>query len=86
MKQLNKEEAIKFYDSHAWKYLSDKERSVFQIEQQLLCMPFSVFHKSIEASLGRRVWTHEFGSDNASALRQELMGLQPPPSLEDIKI
>ena len=46
-------------------------------------MPFDLFHKSIEAALGRPVFTHEFGM-NRDGLTRELAGLQSAPSMEEI--
>ena len=37
IKQLNKEQAIEFAKSEAWKELSMKDRAVFQLYQDKLC-------------------------------------------------
>ena len=83
MKQLTKEQAIAFYDSNAWEKMSAHERAIFQIEQNRLCMPFDKFHEAVEKTLGRPVWTHEFGL-NRDGLRAELMGTGKAPSFEQI--
>jgi hypothetical protein len=79
---LTREQAIAFHDSKAYETMSLRDRAIFQINQPLLCMPFDVFHEAIEKSLGRPVFTHEFV--NADALRKELMGEQPAPTLAEI--
>ena len=73
MDQLTREQAIAFYDSGAWKKMSAKERSVFQMQQDCLCMPFDEFHLAVEEALGRPVFTHEFGL-NRDGMRAELEG------------
>jgi len=83
MEQLTKEQAIEFYDSGAWKNMTSKERAAFQLEQDLLCMPFGEFHKAVEEALGRPVWTHEFGL-NRDGLRDELAGKVGAPSFAEI--
>ncbi len=45
-------------------------------------MPFGVFHEAVEKALGRPVFTHEFA--NPDALKSELMGYRPPPSIQEI--
>lgn len=81
--QLTKEQAIEFHDSGAWKNMGDKEKALFQMEQDKLCMPFSEFHRCVEATLGRPVWTHEFGL-NLDGLKAELAGTGSAPSMADI--
>lgn len=81
-KQLNKEQAIQLADSKRWKNWTDKQRFVFQINQNKLCMDFSQFHKSTEKVLGRPVWTHEFA--HPENLIKEFLGIIKKPSMEEI--
>lgn len=83
MEQLTREQAIAFHDSGAWKRMSAKERAAFQMEQDKLCMPFSEFHSAIEETLGRQVFTHEFGL-NRDGLRAEMEGKAKAPTLAEI--
>lgn len=83
MNQLTREQAIALHDSGAWKQWSAAERALFQMQQDCLCMPFDEFHKAVEATLGRPVWTHEFGL-NRKGLTDELLGLADAPSFEQI--
>lgn len=71
MKQLSKDEAIIFYNNNLWEPLSFRQRAEFQIKQDRLCMPFDKFHEAIEKTLGRPVFTHEFGL-NREGLENEL--------------
>ena len=52
-------------------------------QKTLLCMPFDVFHQAVEKTLGRPVYTHEFGL-NYEGIKAELLDGADPPSLEDI--
>jgi hypothetical protein len=81
--ELTKDQAIAFYDSRAWEPMDYVSRAKFQMLQPLLCMPFTVFHEAIEKTLGRPVWTHEFGL-NESGLKEELFHGAPHPSMQDI--
>lgn len=83
MKQVTQDEAIAMHDGGAWKDWTDIQRASFQMVQDRLCMPFAEFHKSVEKSLGRPVFTHEFGL-NRDGLTRELAGLQSAPSMDEI--
>lgn len=83
MEQLTQEQAKAFFDTGAWQRMTARERAVFQIEQDRLCMPFGEFHKAIEEALGRPVWTHEFGL-NRDGLRAELAGKAKAPTFAEI--
>ena len=71
IEQLTKEEAIEFYNSEKWKNMSFKQKAILQISQEKLCMPFDVFHEAVEKTIGRPVFTHEFGV-NADGIRAEI--------------
>lgn len=83
MKQLTTEEAISLFESGAWKEWTPLQRAAFQMIQDKLCMPFSVFHESITTALGRPVFTHEFGL-NRDGLMQELAGQAEAPTIDEI--
>lgn len=83
MIQLTKEQAIKLYETGAWKEMSLKQRAEFQMLQGKLCMPFDVFHEAIEKTLGRPVYTHKFGM-NRDGLMAELFEGKEPPTLQEI--
>jgi len=69
---LNKEGAIKLYNSKWWEGKTAKEIVDFQLYEKRLCVEFSVFHKAIEEVLGRPVFTHEFADQKA--LQEEYEG------------
>lgn len=79
---MTRDEAIALHDSKFWEAMSYEERAKFQLFEPLLCMPFGVFHEAIEKTLGRPVYTHEFG--HMEGLRKELLGEAPAPSMEEI--
>ena len=83
MKQLTKEQAIAFADSKVYKDMTYKEIAEFQINQELLCMPFNIFHEAVEKTLDRSVFTHEFGL-NSEGIKAEIMEGKDPPSFEEI--
>jgi hypothetical protein len=80
---ITKEQAIQLYGSGFWETLSYRDRAIFQLHEDLLCMPWQVFHEAMCKALDRAVYTHEFGM-NRQGLQKELMGEIPPPSFEEI--
>jgi len=83
VKQLSQDEAVAIHDSGAWRDWTMQQRAAFQMVQNRLCMPFDAFHEAITATLGRPVYTHEFGL-NRAGLQRELAGLADAPSLDEI--
>ena len=83
MEQLTKEQAIAFYDNKLYENMSCRQIAEFQMAQDRLCMPFGVFCKALEETLGRPVFTHEFAL-NYDGLLKELYGEKEPPTFEDV--
>lgn len=83
MEQLTKDQAVAFDERNAWEEMSFEQRAKFQICQELLCMPFSVFHEAVEKTVGRPVFTHEFGL-NYEGIKAEIFDGADPPELIDI--
>jgi hypothetical protein len=69
MEQLTREQAIAFHDEGAWKQWNSQTIAKFQLEQDKLCVPFSVFQQAVSDTLGRPVFTHEF-ADRKSLIAQ----------------
>lgn len=80
---LGKEKAIALAESKWWVGRPAKEVAKFQLFTEELCIPFGVFHGTIEEALGRPVYTHEFGL-NMDGLIQELLGERDAPTMEEI--
>jgi hypothetical protein len=80
---MTKKQAIALAESKFWETMSFRERAMFQMFEEKLCMPFSVIHEAIEKTLGRPVFTHEFGL-NFDGLKKELLGEANPPTFEEI--
>lgn len=80
---IGKDKAIALFDSGWWKDRPARELAMFQMFTQELSMPFEVFHKALEETLGRPVWTHELGL-NADGIQKELIGETPAPTIDDI--
>lgn len=83
MEQFTEKEAIAFAKNEGWKEMTHKQRAAFQLYHGNLCMPFNVFHESIEKALGRPVYTHEFGL-NWDGLKAELLGEVDAPTLKQV--
>lgn len=83
MKQLTKEQAIAFGENKYYEGWSARQIAEFQLEQDLLCIPFDIFHKAITEALGRPVYNHELGL-NREELKKELNGEKEPATLEEI--
>ena len=80
--QLTRDQAIAFHDSGAWKDMPMRERAVFQLNQDKLCMPFGAFHEAVEKATKRPVFTHEFA--DTARLLAEIAGVAPAPTFEQI--
>ena len=57
---MTREQAIEMYNSNWWLSKSPQEIVKFQMNEDLLCMPFDLFHAAVEEVLDRSVYTHEF--------------------------
>lgn len=82
MKQLNKEESLKFFESDIWKNWTPKQIVELQLFQKRVCVPWGLFRESIEKVLERPVYTHEFAF--AENLKKEFIGEKKAPTLEEI--
>jgi len=79
---MDKKQAVDMANSKWWEDKTAKEIAEFQLVENLLCMPFDVFHKAVEEWLGRPVWTHEFASPEE--LLAEGHGENHTRSMEDV--
>jgi hypothetical protein len=80
---MKKEQAIALSKSEFWKGMTHRQIAEFQMSEPLLCMPFNVFHEAVEKTLGRPVFTHEFGL-NYDGIKDELFHGKTPPTMEEI--
>lgn len=80
---MTKKQAIELAESSFWEKMTPREIATFQLHERRLCMPFDVFHKAVEETLNRPVYTHEFGL-NIKGLKKELAGEQKTPSMQEI--
>jgi hypothetical protein len=80
---IGKEKAIQLYETEWWKEKSYREIAKFQLFTAELCCPFDVFHEAVEKSLGRPVFTHEFGL-NYDGICKEFLGEKEPPTMNEI--
>ena len=82
MDQITEQQAVALYDSGAWRDMTDRDRARFQIVQDRLCMPFDEFHGAVERTIGRPVFTHEFGLNRDGLVAEILDGADPPSFAE----
>ena len=68
---MKKSEAVKLFESKFWEDMSFEEKAKFQISEKRLCMSFDVFHEAVEKTIGRPVFTHEFGL-NYDGIKSEI--------------
>jgi hypothetical protein len=80
---IGEEKALALYNSGWWEGKSSRELAKFQLFTEELSMPFQVFHKALEESLDRPVWTHELGS-NFDGIVMEFLGEKDPPTMDEI--
>ena len=78
---MTKNEAIKLAETEWWKGLPADVITGFQLFEELLCMPFGEFHKAVEQSLDRPVFTHEFAYGH---LQKEFLGTKEKMTLTEI--
>lgn len=80
---MTKSQAIALANSNFWEEMNDREIAEFQISEEKLCMPFDVFHEALEKTIGRPIFTHEFGL-NVEGLRDELFNGKERPTFDEI--
>jgi hypothetical protein len=80
---MREEQAVALYDSSWWVGKSFRDIAGFQLFEERLCCPFDVFQDAVEKSLGRPVFTHEFGL-NVDGLKKEFLRIGDPPTLKEI--
>lgn len=68
--QLTKDEAIRCFVTRQWQAWGPETRARFQLAQERLCMPMSVFVEALCITLGRPVFVYELG--NPALLVEEL--------------
>ena len=86
MKQLTKEQAIVFSESYIWEDWNYRQRAEFQMLQEKLCMPFSIFYEAIKKTLNRPVYTHEFGFNYDGLMGELFLGHEPPTFDEIVEL
>ena len=80
---IGKEAAIELSKTEWWKTKTHREIAKFQLFTVELCCPFPVFHKAVEESLGRDVFTHEFAL-NYGGICREFIGEEVSPTMQQI--
>lgn len=73
MTQHTKEWALRAFETKWWEKESDIDVALYQMEQDILCMPFDIFQETVKRVLGRPVWTHEFALNHDGIIKE----LQP---------
>jgi len=73
--KTSKYKARAIANSKWYQRYSDVEITAFQLYELTLCCPFGVYHRALETSLGRSVFTHEF--IDVKSLREEFEQKHP---------
>jgi hypothetical protein len=84
MISIGKEKALVLHDTNWWENCSDREIAGFQLFVEELCVPFGVFHKAVESSLNRAVYTHSFALGYDNIVGEFLGNNLKQPDEEDI--
>ena len=79
---MTEEQAKALFATRFWEEMPPAERSLWQLHERRLCMPFELFHEGVEKILGRSVWTHEFA--DPERLLAEYYGARPRPTMQEI--
>lgn len=80
---IGREKAVALFNSGWWKDKTPREIASFQLFIDELAVPFEVFHKALEDSLGRPVWTHELAL-NWDGIASEFLGDKAAPRCREI--
>ena len=68
---MTREQAVALYGTGWWKNKTARQIAMFQLFEELLCMPFGEYHRAVTTALGRAVYNHEFGSVGVARLQKE---------------
>ena len=79
---VGKEKAIAMADSLWWEGMPAKEAAKIMLTICELCVPNTIFHRTMESALGRTVFASEFAS--LDILWEELVGNRPSPTFDEI--
>lgn len=82
-KSIGREAAIAMAETEWWVGKPDAEVAKIGLGITELCLPFDVLHRAVEETIGRPVWTHEFGM-NPEGIWLEVIGEKDPPTFEEI--
>jgi hypothetical protein len=80
---IGRRRAVALFATKWWLTRSAYEIAKFQLFTAELCLPFEIFHRALEETLGRPVWIHEFGL-RVEELAQEFLGERDAPGRAEI--
>ena len=80
---IGRDKAIELAKTQWWVGLPPWRVAMFQMLTDELCMPFDKFHEAVEQTLGRPVFTREFGL-NWDGIMSELTGNKPATTMDEI--
>lgn len=81
--EIDEAKAKSIYSSIWWKGKSPREIAETQFFINRIICPFEIFHESVEKSLGRPVYSHEFAF-NFYGIMDEFLGDKTAPTMEEI--
>lgn len=80
---IGRKAAINLAQAKWWEGKTARQITKFQLFTAEMCMPFPEFHKALEESLGRPVFTHELAL-NFDRIALEFLGEADAPTMQEI--
>ncbi len=81
---IGSERAIAIAKTRWWEGKTPRQIAAVALFTEELCCDFHVLHEAVEKSLGRPVFTHEFGSGGFDRICEEFLGLRPAATMDEI--
>lgn len=76
---MKRARAERLYDGKFWEWLSPRERAIFQLQEDRLCMPFLKFQQAVETCVNRPVSDVELALRRQELIEEILIGGDTDP-------
>lgn len=84
MEQLTKEQCFALANSVAWSLMDKSSRAAFQLEQDLICIPFPELQQTVSEIVGYSVYTHAFHPALCVELREQVRAKVRAPTFAEV--
>jgi hypothetical protein len=71
--QMTRRTALALYNCGWWKDLNARDILSFQLFEDRLCMPISLYQQCLTEVLGRPIFTHEMGTTGWEEMKAEFL-------------